>query len=268
FQSRTSVAWLTSWKSRRIGPTASMRPFPGCSIGLCPGDWPTRTLAAPLSRGPPPLPSGIRQRVAAARPAGSGGSGCPREGPDRPPCRPGAPRTAPEAARSSPARTARARLAPARRSAPARASVLPEWRASSASRPAGESAAAARRSGRHEPGFSLLPRWARLSHGLTECKPDIGDRRKQMPSKTQKLPVLPLTQAVVLPRMSATIPIDSEDARAAVRAALSQDGLLLLLPKVDSRYATVGVAAKIEEKGNLPDGTEVVAVVGRSCGAT
>ncbi|HKF15954.1 MAG TPA: endopeptidase La [Candidatus Dormibacteraeota bacterium] len=85
-----------------------------------------------------------------------------------------------------------------------------------------------------------------------------------MPSKTQKLPVLPLTQAVVLPRMSATIPIDSEDARAAVRAALSQDGLLLLLPKVDSRYATVGVAAKIEEKGNLPDGTEVVAVVGRS----
>ncbi len=64
--------------------------------------------------------------------------------------------------------------------------------------------------------------------------------------------------------MSATIPIDSADARAAVQAALSQDGLILLLPKVDSRYATVGVAAKIEEKGNLPDGTEVVAVVGRS----
>jgi len=85
-----------------------------------------------------------------------------------------------------------------------------------------------------------------------------------MPSKTTKLPVLPLTQAVVLPRMSVTIPIDSEDARAAVQAALTQDGLLLLLPKVDSRYATVGVAAKIEEKGNLPDGTEVVAVLGRS----
>jgi len=85
-----------------------------------------------------------------------------------------------------------------------------------------------------------------------------------MPTKTTRLPVLPLTQAVVLPRMSATIPIDSEDARVAVQAALSQDGLLLLLPKVDSRYATVGVAAKIEEKGNLPDGTEVVAVQGRS----
>src|SRR5438034_5136349 len=82
--------------------------------------------------------------------------------------------------------------------------------------------------------------------------------------KTMKLPVLPLTQAVVLPRMSATIPMDSEDARSAVQAALAHDSLLLLLPKVDSRYATVGVVAKIEEKGNLPDGTEVAAVQGRT----
>ena len=85
-----------------------------------------------------------------------------------------------------------------------------------------------------------------------------------MASKSLKLPVLPLTQHVVLPRVSATIPIDSQDTRAAVEAAISRDGLLLLLPKVDSRYATVGVAAKIEERGNLPDGTEVVAVQGRS----
>src|SRR5215469_5338289 len=85
-----------------------------------------------------------------------------------------------------------------------------------------------------------------------------------MATNTLKLPVLPLTQAVVLPRMSATLPIDSADVRSAVQAALAQDGLLLLLPKVDSRYATVGVVAKIEEKGNLPDGTEVVAVQARN----
>src|ERR1700730_3474443 len=87
---------------------------------------------------------------------------------------------------------------------------------------------------------------------------------KQMPERTKKLPVLPLTQAVVLPQMSATIPTDSEDARKAVTAALNAEALLLLLPKVDGRYATVGVIAKIEEKGNLPDGTEVVAVQGRT----
>src|SRR5258708_18403808 len=88
--------------------------------------------------------------------------------------------------------------------------------------------------------------------------------RKQRTSNASKLPVLPLTQAVVLPRMSATLPIDSNDARVAVQAALANDGLLLLLPKLESRYATVGVVAKIEEKGNLPDGTEVVAVQGRT----
>src|SRR5262245_3880078 len=85
-----------------------------------------------------------------------------------------------------------------------------------------------------------------------------------MAPKATRLPVLPLTQAVVLPRMSATIPTETADARSAVQAALAHDGLLLLLPKVDSRYATVGVVAKIEEQGNLPDGTEVVAVQGRS----
>ncbi len=79
----------------------------------------------------------------------------------------------------------------------------------------------------------------------------------------QRLPVLPLTQAVVLPRMSATVPMESEDARAAVTAALANDGLILLLPKVDGRYATVGVIAKIDERGNLPDGTEVAVVQGR-----
>src|SRR2546430_11378834 len=85
-----------------------------------------------------------------------------------------------------------------------------------------------------------------------------------MPANSVKLPVLPLTQAVVLPRMSATLPMDSADVRAAVQAAMSQDGLLLLLPKVEARYASIGVVAKIEEKGNLPDGTEVVAVQARS----
>ena len=42
-----------------------------------------------------------------------------------------------------------------------------------------------------------------------------------MADRTQRLPVLPLTQAVVLPRMNATIPVDGEDARNAVQAALA-----------------------------------------------
>ncbi|HET7875789.1 MAG TPA: endopeptidase La, partial [Methylomirabilota bacterium] len=85
-----------------------------------------------------------------------------------------------------------------------------------------------------------------------------------MPQQVHKLPVLPLTEAVVLPRMTATIPLSSEDAQSAIKAAFAADGLVLLLPKVESRYATVGTVAKIEERGNLPDGTDVVAVQGRS----
>ncbi len=81
--------------------------------------------------------------------------------------------------------------------------------------------------------------------------------------ENRKLPVLPLTEAVVLPRMSATIPLDTEDAMRAARSAFSDEGLLLLLPKVDGRYSTVGVIAKVEEKGTLANGTDVVVAQAR-----
>jgi len=75
-----------------------------------------------------------------------------------------------------------------------------------------------------------------------------------------------LSDAVVLPRMSATVPLESEDARSAVQAARAGEMLVLLLPKVDGRYATVGAIAKVDEKGNLPDGTEVAVIQARHRG--
>ncbi|MFZ0217242.1 MAG: AAA family ATPase, partial [Candidatus Dormiibacterota bacterium] len=64
--------------------------------------------------------------------------------------------------------------------------------------------------------------------------------------------------------MSATIPLDNEDAMRAARAAFANDNLLLLLPKVDGRYSTVGVIAKIEEKGTVGAGTEIIVAQGRT----
>jgi ATP-dependent Lon protease len=64
--------------------------------------------------------------------------------------------------------------------------------------------------------------------------------------------------------MNAPVPIEGKDADNAVKAAFSDSGLILLLPKVEGRYATVGVIAKIDERGNLPDGTDVVVVQGRT----
>jgi ATP-dependent Lon protease len=45
---------------------------------------------------------------------------------------------------------------------------------------------------------------------------------------------------------------------------MTTNGLILLLPKADGRYSNIGVISKIDEKGNLPDGTEFVTVEGRS----
>ena len=80
-------------------------------------------------------------------------------------------------------------------------------------------------------------------------------------TQMQALPLLPLTTGVVLPGMVVTIAIESDEARAAVAAA-QEGGELLLVPKVDSRYARVGTVAKIEDVGLLRNGTEALVMRG------
>jgi len=69
-----------------------------------------------------------------------------------------------------------------------------------------------------------------------------------------KLPVLSLSDIVVLPGM--VVPIELDDAaQAAVDAARSAaDGKLLLAPRLPDRYPTVGSVATIEQLGRLPGG--------------
>jgi ATP-dependent Lon protease len=78
---------------------------------------------------------------------------------------------------------------------------------------------------------------------------------------TAALPVLPLTSGVVLPGMVVTIALETDEARAAIDAAGST-GTLLLVPRVDGRYARVGVVAHIEDRGGLPNGTPALVVRG------
>ena len=80
---------------------------------------------------------------------------------------------------------------------------------------------------------------------------------------TQALPLLPLTTGVVLPGMVVTLTIESDEARAAVAAtAEGDDALLLTVPRVDGRYARVGVVAQIEDVGRMRNGTEAVVIRG------
>jgi len=79
-------------------------------------------------------------------------------------------------------------------------------------------------------------------------------------TKTKNLPVLSLTDSVILPGMVVPIELD-EAAQAAVDAAQStgtgQDGNLgelLIAPRLKDRYATYGVVATIEQVGQLAGG--------------
>src|ERR1700724_1666137 len=80
--------------------------------------------------------------------------------------------------------------------------------------------------------------------------------------KTDFIPLLPLTNGVVLPNMVVTIPLEREEAQAAVAAARQGDGLVLLVPRVGGRYAAIGTVAKLEDSRKLPNGIEVAILQG------
>ena len=73
-------------------------------------------------------------------------------------------------------------------------------------------------------------------------------------TRTQTLPLLPLTAGVVFPQMVVTVTIESDEARRAAAAAERDGGRLVLVPRVDGRYASVGTITQIESAGDLPGG--------------
>ena len=73
-------------------------------------------------------------------------------------------------------------------------------------------------------------------------------------TKTLNLPVLSLSDQVVLPGMVVPVELD-EAAQAVVDAAQAgSDSQLLLSPRLDDRYAAFGTVATIEQLGRLPGG--------------
>jgi ATP-dependent Lon protease len=76
---------------------------------------------------------------------------------------------------------------------------------------------------------------------------------------TPTLPILPLASGVVLPGMVVTIGLESDEARAAVEAA-GEGRSLVLVPRINDRFARVGVVARIEDEGTLPNDTAAIVV--------
>jgi len=88
-----------------------------------------------------------------------------------------------------------------------------------------------------------------------------------MDQKTlQTLPLMPLIEGVILPHMVVTVSAQSDEALAAINAARNaggdDHGLILLVPKTDGRYATIGTVAKLEDSSKLPGGEDVFIVRG------
>jgi ATP-dependent Lon protease len=78
---------------------------------------------------------------------------------------------------------------------------------------------------------------------------------------TLTLPVLPLTNDVVLPGMVVTLALETDEASAAADAAAKAGSTLLLVPRhPDGRYARVGTIARIENRGNLPGGMPALVI--------
>lgn len=70
-----------------------------------------------------------------------------------------------------------------------------------------------------------------------------------MPHTDQlSLPVLPLTNGVVFPHMVVTLRIETAEGKTALEAARRAGGRLLLVPRVDGRYASVGTIAEISDQ--------------------
>ncbi|HEX6347205.1 endopeptidase La [Umezawaea sp.] len=89
--------------------------------------------------------------------------------------------------------------------------------------------------------------------------------------KTLALPVLPLDDVVVLPGMVVPVRLSGADANAEARAAVeaataaAENGAkaqLLLVPRLDGKYAKVGTLAVIEQVGRLSGGERAAVVRG------
>ncbi|GAA2992937.1 endopeptidase La [Actinokineospora diospyrosa] len=87
-------------------------------------------------------------------------------------------------------------------------------------------------------------------------------------SEALNLPVLPLDDAVLLPGMVVPIQLTGSDnaneARAAVEAAQAagEPARVVLVPRLDGKYARVGTLAVVEQVGRLPGGERAAVVRG------
>src|SRR6202048_1933495 len=74
--------------------------------------------------------------------------------------------------------------------------------------------------------------------------------------KSELLPVLPMDDVVVLPHMAVTLAVEGDSQKAAIEAARQGSRLVLLVPRIDGHFGSIGTVARLGDSAELPTGAE------------
>ena len=78
------------------------------------------------------------------------------------------------------------------------------------------------------------------------------------------LPMLSVSDTVLLPGMVLTLPLEGSEAAAAAAAAAESGSPLVVVPRIEGRYASIGVVATVLQIGQVPGGPKAVVVSGEA----
>jgi ATP-dependent Lon protease len=93
--------------------------------------------------------------------------------------------------------------------------------------------------------------------------PGLGKRFFDMATpKSELLPVLPMDDVVVLPHMTVTLAVEGDDQKAAIEAARQGSRMILLVPRIEGKFGTIGTVGRLGESAELPTGAEAFMIRG------
>ncbi|TAN34977.1 endopeptidase La [bacterium] len=80
--------------------------------------------------------------------------------------------------------------------------------------------------------------------------------------KSELLPVLPMDDVVVLPHMTVTLAVEGDDQKAAIEAARQGNRLILLVPRIEGKFGSIGTVGRLGDSAELPTGAEAFMIRG------
>ncbi len=71
-----------------------------------------------------------------------------------------------------------------------------------------------------------------------------------------------MDDVVVLPHMTVTLAVEGDNQKAAIEAARQGNRLVLLVPRIEGKYGSIGTVGRLGESAELPTGAEAFMIKG------